>query len=167
MYEEIERLFADKYGSIVTSRKDIGDFYLNSVPVNVKSSNVNKNNYSPNLISAKKALDYLNVPENELKFLFVSYEETTNGFNILKERMVSVFEIDWNCLSIQCQGNGVIQLSKQLKTCGENRKGWLEKLIENYLKYLEKERKKLDRLEKYIKMNKHLTIPQTCGKIYT
>ena len=152
MHEEIERIFADKYSSVVTSRKDIGDFYLNGTPVDVKSSNVNKNNYSPNLISAKKALDYLNIPENELKFLFVSYEETTNGLNILEEHMVSVFEIDWNCLSIQCQGNGVIQLSKKLKTCGENRKGWLEKLTENYLKYLEKERKKLDRLEKYIKI---------------
>ena len=88
MHEEIERIFADKYSSVVTSRKDIGDFYLNGTPVDVKSSNVNKNNYSPNLISAKKALDYLNIPENELKFLFVSYEETTNGLNILEEDLL-------------------------------------------------------------------------------
>jgi len=51
-------------------------------------------------------------------------------------------------LSIQCQGNGVIQLSKPLEVdTTQTKEKWIEGLKTNYAQYIEKERKKLNRLE--------------------
>ena len=44
----IEEYYAKKYNTVTTSRTDIGEIYIDGVPVNIKSNNVNKNNYSPN-----------------------------------------------------------------------------------------------------------------------
>lgn len=54
-YSKIEKLMADKYGKAMTTRKAVGDFMLaDNHAVNVKSNNVAKQNYSPNMTSIKK-----------------------------------------------------------------------------------------------------------------
>ena len=56
--ETIEQIYAEKYNTSTTSRKDIGDIYVDGVPINIKSSCVGKNNYSPNL---SVLISYLNI----------------------------------------------------------------------------------------------------------
>ena len=141
---DIEKLYAEKYNTNTTSRKDIGDIYVNGVPINIKSSHVDRNNYSPNLISADKLFNHLSNASNNLKFLFVTY----NDNQILDERMVDVEHISWDCLDIRCQGKGVIQLSKTLKVDDtQTREHFLNGMRRAYKVYINKERKKLDKLE--------------------
>ena len=148
--ELIEEMYAKKYNTTTTSRKDIGDIYVDGIPINIKSNNVEKNNYSPNMISAKKALDYLSDGGNLLKFLFVSYK-IGDGIEIIKEQMVDVENISWDCLTIQCQGNGVIQMNKPLLVNkNQTREEWLKSLKNQYIDYINRERKKLNKLERLV-----------------
>ena len=75
-YRAIEVQTAEKHGATaVGTRKSIGDFLLDDniqKPVNVKSNNVDKNNYSPNIISAKRLINWLQHEGNELYFIFVN-----------------------------------------------------------------------------------------------
>ena len=81
------------------------------------------------MVSAKKIHDYLSIPTNKLKFLFVSYNLIKNNINIIKEELVNVEHISWECLTIQCQGLGVIQMNKSLKVNKkQTREEWLEHL---------------------------------------
>ena len=66
----IEEIYANRYNTSTTSRKDIGDIYVDNIPINIKSSRVGGNNYSPNLVSADKLYNYLIDEKNILKFLF-------------------------------------------------------------------------------------------------
>ncbi len=142
--ETIEQIYAEKYNTSTTSRKDIGDIYVDGVPINIKSSCVGKNNYSPNLISADKLFEHLSNPNNNLKFMFVTYDNN----NILDEKLIDAEHISWDCLDIRCQGKGVIQLSKSLKIDNtQTREQFLEGLCKAYKVYIKKERKKLDLLE--------------------
>tara|TARA_R100000231_G_scaffold101777_1_gene75698 strand:- start:29 stop:478 length:450 start_codon:yes stop_codon:yes gene_type:complete len=141
---DIEQLYAEKYNTNTTSRKDIGDIYVSGVPINIKSSHVDRNNYSPNLISADKLFNHLSNPSNNLKFLFVTY----NDNQVLNEKMVDVEHISWDCLDIRCQGKGVIQLSKPLKVDDtQTRQHFLDGMRQAYKVYINKERKKLNKLE--------------------
>lgn len=62
-YREIEVKIAQKHGAVAKgTRKSIGDFLLNDnpqKPVNVKSTNLANNNYSPNIISAMRLIKWL------------------------------------------------------------------------------------------------------------
>ena len=143
----IEEYYAKKYNTVTTSRKDIGDIYIDGVPVNIKSNNVNKNNYSPNLISASKLYKYLSNSNNNLKFLFVSHDE--NQIFEKSERWIDAEHISWDCLVIQCQGRGVIQLNKSLKVDEtQTREKFLNGICQAYQVYIKKQRKKMDDLEK-------------------
>jgi hypothetical protein len=147
----IEDIYAKRYNTTTTSRKNIGDIYVNDIPINIKSNNIEKNNYSPNLISAKRAFDYLTNPDNKLKFLFVSYQNKDNQIHITEENEVWVDHISWDCLTIQCQGNGVIQMkSKLIIDENQTREEWIDQLKVKYLEYIQRERKKLDRLESMV-----------------
>ena len=142
--ETIEQIYAEKYNTSTTSRKDIGDIYVDGVPINIKSSHVDRNNYSPNLISADKLFTHLSNPNNNLRFMFVTYDNN----NILDEKLIDAEHISWDCLDIRCQGKGVIQLSKSLKIDNtQTREQFLEGLCKAYKVYIKKERKKLDLLE--------------------
>ena len=142
--QEIEEIYAKKYNTTTTTRKDIGDIYIEGIPWNIKSNNLDKENYSPNLISADKLFDYLNSGKT-LKFLFVDYKEDS----IIKENLVDATHISWDCLSIQCQGKGVIQVSSDLKVDEEQTKEkFLKGFSPAYKTYFKKERAKLDKLEK-------------------
>ena len=143
--ETIEQIYAEKYNTSTTSRKDIGDIYVDGVPINIKSSHVDRNNYSPNLISADKLFTHLSNPNNNLRFMFVTYDNN----NVIDEKLIDAEHILWDCLDIRCQGKGVIQLSKSLKEDNnQTREHFLEGLCKAYKVYIEKERKKLDLLEK-------------------
>jgi hypothetical protein len=62
-YIQIEIEIAQRHGATAKgTKKSIGDFLLeddNKRPVNVKSNNLEKNNYSPNIISAKRLIKWL------------------------------------------------------------------------------------------------------------
>lgn len=139
----IEEIYAKRYNTTTTTRKDIGDIYVEGIPWNIKSNDLDKENYSPNLISADKLFDYLNSGKI-LKFLFVDYKEDS----IIKESLVDATHISWDCLTIQCQGKGVIQISSDLKVDeSQTKEDFLKGFAPAYKIYLKKERKKLDKLE--------------------
>ena len=152
-YEKIEEIIAKKYGSSTTSRKNIGDFMLSSEEaVNVKSNNIHKNNFSPNMVAAKKVYDYL-MSGSLLYFVFVDYELLGKKINILEESdLIPINYIDWSCLSIQCQGNGVIQKSGPLTVVNQSLDSWIHDLKNAYSLYIEKERNKLSNLEKHLEL---------------
>src|SRR5258708_10077647 len=76
-YEKIQAQMAEKYGRGTTTRKAIGDFMLSDGrAVNVKSNNLDKENYSPNMISIKKMHECVFEERKELSFLFVDYRES-------------------------------------------------------------------------------------------
>lgn len=152
-YEKIEEIIAKKYGSSTTSRKNIGDFMLSSEEaVNVKSNNIHKNNFSPNMVAAKKVYDYL-MSGSLLYFVFVDYELLGKKINILEESdLIPINYIDWSCLSIQCQGNGVIQKPGPLTVVNQSLDSWIHDLKNAYSLYIEKERNKLSNLEKHLEL---------------
>ena len=140
----IEQIYAEKFDTATTSRKDIGDIYVDGIPINIKSSHVRRNNYSPNLISADKLYDHLCDFNNNLKFMFVKY----NDEKIIDEMLIDAEHISWDCLDIRCQGKGVIQLSKSLKVDKtQTREKFLKGMCKAYKVYIDKERNKLIKLE--------------------
>ena len=152
--EYIEFYYANKYKTQTTSRKDIGDIYVDGIPINIKSNNIDKENYSPNLISADKLFDHLNAG-NPLKFLFVDYgagkkypHHDWRGTEIFNETWVDAHHISWDCLTIQCQGKGVLQVSSDLMIdMNQTREQFLKGFAPAYKTYFKKERTKLDKLE--------------------
>ena len=109
-YIKIEKLIADKYGKETTTRKAVGDFMLTDThAVNVKSNNVAKQNYSPNMISIQKMHKWVFEERNDLSFIFIDYREKGDNLQILSESdPIPIEHISWDCLSIEAQGYGVI-----------------------------------------------------------
>ena len=148
-YETIEDIYAKKYNSETTARKSIGDFFLNDThAVDVKSNDLNKNNYSPNIISASKIEKWLTEGKN-LSLIFVDYVIVGGEMQIKKDtNLIPIQHISWECLTIQAQGKGVIQKSKPLVIKECSKEEWLKSLAKEYLVFINRERKKLDKLEK-------------------
>jgi hypothetical protein len=145
VYEQIEQHFAQAYGAKTTTRKAVGDFMLNeNHAVNVKSNNVNKANYSPNMTSIKVLHQWVFEEKKQLSFIFVDYEQTSSGFNILKKTdLVPVHHISWDCLSIEAQGYGVVQKCKPLKLdTSQSLRGFYEGMMREYQRFRAKEAKK-------------------------
>jgi hypothetical protein len=144
-YSRIEKLMADKYGKPMTTRKAVGDFMLaDDHAVNVKSNNVAKQNYSPNMISIKKMHEWVFEERNDLSFIFVDYEEKGDQLKVLSESdLVPIERISWECLSIEAQGYGVIQRVGPLKIVkGQTKRDFYKGFLAAYEKYRKKERKK-------------------------
>jgi len=144
-YRKIENLMAGKYGKSTTTRKAIGDFMLaDNHAVNVKSNNVAKQNYSPNMISIKKMHKWVFEERNELSFIFVDYEEKGNSLKILNEtNLIPIEQISWDCLSIEAQGYGVIQKIGSLKIIrDQTKRDFYKGFLTAYEKYRQKENKK-------------------------
>jgi hypothetical protein len=150
-YIRIEQLTADKYGKSTTTRKAVGDFMLaENHAVNVKSNNVAKQNYSPNMISIKKMHKWVFEDRNELSFIFVDYEEKGDKLRVLSESgLIPIEHISWDCLSIEAQGYGVIQRIGPLKTVkGQTKRDFYKGFLAAYDKYRKKERKKQENFAK-------------------
>lgn len=144
-YSKIEKLMADKYGKATTTRKAVGDFMLaDNHAVNVKSNNVAKQNYSPNMISIKKMHQWVFEDRNDLSFIFVDYEEDGDDFRILRvSKLIPIEHISWKCLSIEAQGYGVIQKIGLLKIIKhQTKRDFYKGFLSAYEKYRQKERKK-------------------------
>lgn len=147
-YEKIEREMAAKYGAPATTRKAIGDFMISSDhAVNVKSNNVAKQNYSPNMISIKKMHAWVFEDRKDLSFIFVDYEQEGADIKILNETgLIPIEHISWSCLSIEAQGYGVIQLvgghSKLAIDPTQTKKEFYKGFLIGYKKYTIKESNK-------------------------
>jgi hypothetical protein len=156
-YRTIEVETAKKHGATAKgTRKSIGDFLLGDdirKPVNVKSNNVAKSNYSPNIISAKRLIKWLQQDSNELYFIFVDYKRTEKGLEVIKDSgIVPVQNISWNCLTIEAQGWGVIQLLGHLEIDkNQDLKGFFRGMKKAYEKYIDKETLKMAKIREMIK----------------
>lgn len=151
IYSQIETLIREKYGKNATTRKAIGDFMLtDSHAINVKSNNVDKQNYSPNMISIRKMHEWVYEQRRELSFVFVDYKEQGGKLHVLRESgLVPIEHISWDCLSIEAQGYGVIQLCRPLQTISTQTKSQFYKgFLEAYDKYRKKEIKKHENFSK-------------------
>lgn len=156
--DKIEKIVAEQYGyTWQPARKNIGDFYISEQEaVNVKSSNVDKNNFAPNMVSAMKVYDYL-MSGNLLYFVFVDYKlSKNNDIDILSvSDLIPINYIDWSCLKIQTQGNGVIQMThKNFHYNPQSEESWIDGLKNAYKTYIEREREKMCRLEKSLGLKK-------------
>ncbi len=150
-YSQIEKLIADKYGKDTTTRKAVGDFMLTDThAVNVKSNNVAKQNYSPNMISIQKMHKWVFEDRHDLSFIFVDYEDNDGTLRILKESaLIPIEHISWACLSIEAQGYGVIQKVGALKVVPkQTKREFYEGFLVAYAKYRKKEHRKHERFAK-------------------
>ena len=142
-YEEIEALMAAKYGVAgKTTRKEIGDFMLSANhAVNVKSNNVRKSNYSPNMISIKKMYEWIFLLKKDLSFIFVDYEVIDGDLKILSESpLIPIQHISWDCLTIEAQGYGVIQKPRELVVIEtQTKRDFYDGFLKAYAKYRAKE----------------------------
>jgi len=156
-YKEIEVKIANKHGAEAKeSRKSIGDFFLEgnlSKPVNVKSNNLDKKNYSPNIISAKKLILWLKQEGNELYFIFVDYKIIEDKIEVIKDSgLIPFYQLSWNCLTIEAQGWGVVQMCKPLEINKEQDiKGFFKEMRVAYEKYMAKEANKVEKIKEMIK----------------
>jgi hypothetical protein len=156
-YRAIEVEIAKRHGATAKgTKKSIGDFLLNDniqKPVNVKSNNLAKKNYSPNIISAKRLIKWLEQDGNELYFVFVNYNKTAKGIEIVNDTgLVPVHQISWDCLTIEAQGWGVIQMPKPLIIdTNQNLKGFYGEMKNAYEIFMDKEIKKMAKIREMIK----------------
>lgn len=157
IYKQVETEIALKHGAVAEgTKKAIGDFLLNNnvnQPVNVKSNNLAKKNYSPNIISAMKLIRWLQQEGNELYFIFVDYNITDGKLNIVKDSgLIAIQNISWNCLTIEAQGWGVIQMCKPLEVdMKQDLKGFFRGMKQAYETYMAKEAKKVEIIKAMIK----------------
>ncbi len=150
-YEQIQALMAKKYGKETGTKKAIGDFMLSdNHAVNVKSNNVDKENYSPNMISIKKMHEWVFEERKELSFLFVDYSERGGELTILKETApIPIEQLCWDCLTIEAQGYGVIQMSSTLKIVeNQTKRDFYRGFLAAYDNYRQKELKKHEKFSK-------------------
>ena len=151
-YEQIEALMAAKYGAACkTTRKAIGDFMLSADhAVNVKSNNVNKQNYSPNIISINKMHQWIFELKNNLSFIFVDYERDGDELKILRETpLIPIEHLSWDCLTIEAQGYGVIQMCRPLVVNeGQTKCDFYEGFLKAYAKYRAKEQLKHEKFSR-------------------
>lgn len=157
IYKQVETKIAHKHGAVAEgTKKAIGDFLLNNninQPVNVKSNNLAKKNYSPNIISAMKLIRWLQQEGNELYFIFVDYYITDDKLEIVKDTgLIAIQNISWNCLTIEAQGWGVIQMCKPLEVdMKQDLKGFFRGMKNAYETYMAKEAKKVEIIKAMIK----------------
>lgn len=156
-YRSIEVEIAKRHNaSAKGTRKSLGDFLLNNdikQPVNVKSNNLAKNNYSPNIISAKRLIKWMQQEGNELYFIFVDYNKTPDGLQIVKDSgLIAIEHISWDCLTIEAQGWGVIQMPQPLKIdTSQDKKAFFRGMRIAYEKYMSKETRKMELIREMIK----------------
>lgn len=151
VYQIIEVRMAVKYNADTTTTKAVGDFMLSEThAVNVKSNNVKKQNYSPNIISIKRMHEWVYEKRNDLSFLFVNYEMRDGDPCILSEsELIPIEKISWGCLSIEAQGYGVIQKVRDLEVLeSQTKREFYKGFLKGYEKFLHKEKRKHEEFAK-------------------
>jgi len=94
---------------------------------------------------------------NLLYFVFVDYKlGKNNDIDIISiSDLVPINYIDWSCLKIKTQGNGVIQMThKNFHYNPQSEESWIDGLKNAYKTYIEREREKMCRLEKSLGLKK-------------
>lgn len=151
VYNKIESLMIEKYKKEATTRKAVGDFMLSeNHAVNVKSNNLDKQNYSPNMISIKKMHLWVYEQRNDLSFIFIDYRIIGEDLKIEAESgLIPIERISWECLSIEAQGYGVIQKVGTLVTIADQtKKDFYKGFLTAYDRFRAKEIKKHERFSK-------------------
>ena len=144
-------MMAEKYAKGTTTKKAIGDFMISDThAVNVKSNNLEKQNYSPNIISIKRMHEWIFEEKNNLSFIFVDYREVGDAVKIeFESALIPIEHISWDCLSIEAQGYGVIQMPFARKIDPQQTKaGFYVGFLAAYKKYKDKEIKKHEKFTK-------------------
>jgi hypothetical protein len=123
------------------SEKSIGDFFLDQyTAVNIKTMDLSKNFHMPNLVSAKKAFDFLSNYDNKLLFLFVLYTKDGDYIKINNYFYKNIEEL--SSTSIQAQGEGVLQLTKMEFRDQILRCDWIEEFKLKMKQFIAREEKK-------------------------
>jgi len=145
-FSQIEKLIRDKYAKTATTRKATGDFMMSDThAVNIKSNNVAKQNYSPNMISIRVMHKWVFENRHDLSFIFVDYKEKDNGeLEVIGHtKPIPIEHISWDCLSIEAQGYGVIQMCRPRKIVPrQTKRDFYKGFLKAYAKYMMKEAKK-------------------------
>ena len=112
--------------------------------VNVKSNNVKKQNYSPNIISINQLHQWIFEQKKDLSFIFVDYEQDVDELKILSETpLIPIEHISWDCLSIEAQGYGVVQKCRDLVVIdSQTKRDFYRGFLRAYGKYRAKEQHK-------------------------
>ena len=86
-------------------------------------------------------------------FIFVNYKKTDKGIEVIDDSgLVPVEHISWNCLTIEAQGWGVIQMSKTLEIDkNQDLKGFFRGMKTGYEKFMDKETRKMAQIREMIK----------------
>ncbi|MEP7170444.1 MAG: hypothetical protein ABI855_13830, partial [Bacteroidota bacterium] len=102
---------------------------------------------------AKRLIQWLKQEGNELYFIFVDYKITEDKIKIIKDSgIVPYYHLSWNCLTIEAQGWGVIQMCKPLEADkNQDVKGFFRGMRTAYEKYMAKEEKKVEKIKEMIK----------------
>jgi len=151
-FKQIEKVIRDKYEKPGTTRKATGDFMMTDThAVNIKSNNVGKQNYSPNMISIRVMHKRVFEERHDLSFIFVDYKEKDDGeLEVIGHTdPIPIEHISWECLSIEAQGYGVIQMCRPRKILPkQTKKEFYKGFLTAYAKYLQKEKKKHENFAK-------------------
>lgn len=133
------------------SEKSIGDFFLdNYTAVNIKTVDISKNFHMPNLVSAKKAFDFLSNHQNRLMFLFVKYHRENDQIIIDDYFYKNIEEL--SNTAIQAQGEGVIQMIKMQFRDQIIRSEWLEEFKQKMRTFIAKQEKKWTKRKTYYQL---------------
>ena len=102
------------------------------------------------MISIQKMHKWVFEDRNDLSFIFVDYEERGNRLQIVSESdPIPIEHINWDCLSIEAQGYGVIQKVRLLKTLSnQTKREFYKGFLAAYAKYGQKEHRKHERFSK-------------------
>lgn len=130
--------------------KSIGDVFLDNNPINVKTIDLGKDFHMPNLVSAKKAYDFLLNPDNKLFFMFVEYTRIEDTIYIQREIFKEIEELA--SIKIQAQGEGVIQLQTMLFRDHVGRSIWLDEFRSMMQDFIKRQRKKWNSRWDYYKL---------------
>lgn len=86
-------------------------------------------------------------------FIFVDYYITDGKLQIVKDTgLIAIQNISWNCLTIEAQGWGVIQMCKPLEVDRkQDLKGFFRGMKMAYETYMVKEAKKVEIIKAMIK----------------
>jgi hypothetical protein len=109
--------------------------------IDIKIQDINKVYSFPNMISIKKAKDFLSKPNNYIIYIFVEYDGQISGeVKISRIKVQRIETLDWKYLYIQNLGRGQLQIKnipKEEFTFNNDvtRIQWLSILIDKGIEY--------------------------------
>jgi hypothetical protein len=137
-YRDLSDLEGSNWEDAPTVRS-IQDFSVDHILYDVKTTDLDRDFSMPNLISAKRLIKLYSIPENELRYVLVSYKEIDGTKIITKYEERPIETIPWSHLGIQNLGEGQIQLltAKTIPLYEGTRDEWIAELKTRMLIYLD------------------------------